>query len=223
MKKNFFPKVGTKIQIKWIDVQKYNDMKYLTSKIMDMIDEDTLIIATPTHKNVSAPIPVDGQIKISYFKQDLGIYGFQAKVIERKNAEGMSYLKVKRIGDIFKIQRRDFYRLSIVLSGKLTIREKGNGEEISFLTKDISGGGLRAIIKEKIEKGSIVDIDLVIDKKIVFARGEIIRSIPSQESKGDYDIGITFKNIDEKDREQIISFIFESERKMRKRGIGLNE
>ncbi|WP_053957418.1 flagellar brake protein [Inediibacterium massiliense] len=219
MKNKILPKLGTKIQIEWIDVQKTNDMKYLTSKIMDMIDEDTMIIATPTYKNITAPIPVDAQIKISYFKQNLGIYGFRAKIIERKNDQGWSYLKVKRMGAVFRIQRRDFYRLAVVLSGKLTIKEKGRGEKIAFLTKDISGGGLRAIIKEEIEKGSIVEIDLLIDEKLVFARGEILRCISSDETKGDYDIGIAFKEIDEKDREQIISFIFETERKMRQRGL----
>jgi c-di-GMP-binding flagellar brake protein YcgR len=110
----------------------------------------------------------------------------------------------------------------VVLNAKIkTIEPEDNEKVISVLTKDISGGGLRVISKEALKVGSIVETSIEAEKETFVVRGQILRCAPYEDegSKYNFDIGISLKDVSEKVRETIISFIFDYQRKMRKKGL----
>ncbi|QXM06130.1 flagellar brake protein [Crassaminicella indica] len=220
MKENRLPKVGMKIGIELLD-SKINNDKELVSQVMDIIDNYSMFIAMPIYKNVVLPISIGETIQITYYKHNLGVYAFKAKVVGRKKASDIYYMKVERIGDIFRVQRRDFYRLEVILNAQIRVIEPDSDNEqmIPALTKDISGGGLRVLSKEALKVGSIVEITIQAEKQVFTVRGEVLRCVPYEESKYKFDIGIILKDIPEKVRESIISFIFDYQRKMRKKGL----
>ncbi|QEK12255.1 flagellar brake protein [Crassaminicella thermophila] len=219
MRKTDLPDIGDKINIDLLDNKIISENKKLVSQIIDKIDDYSMLIATPIFQNVIIPISVGEIIKISYSKKSLGVYGFKAKIIGRKNVSDISYLKVKRIGEIFRVQRREFYRLEILLNTQIRTIEDGNEKTIYALTKDISGGGLRVISKEELKVGSFVQIKIENNDQPINVQGEILRCSQYEESNYNFEIGIVFKDISEKVREEIISFIFEYQRKMRKKGL----
>lgn len=220
MGKTDLPEIGTKIEIEFENALINKDKKFV-SQIMDIANEDSIFIATPIFQNVVAPISVGEIIKINYFRKNSGSYTFRAKVVGRKNVEEISYMKVKKVGEIFRLQRRGFFRLEVLLNGEIAIIETQDVKEeiISVLTKDISGGGVRVISKKEIKVGSIAEIKIETGKKPIIVQGEVLRCVPYEESDYNFDIGIVFKDIGEKVREQIISFVFEYQRRMRKKGL----
>ncbi|TCO79927.1 flagellar brake protein [Marinisporobacter balticus] len=220
MVKTDLPNVGMKIGIE-LEHPLMNKSTKFVSQVMDIIDEKAMFIATPIAKNVLVPIDIGKIIKISYFKKNLGTYGFNAEVVERKNVGDISYMRVKKIGEVFRIQRRNFFRLEVLLNGEVNVIESQNGNEktISVLTKDISGGGVRVISKEALEVGSAVEIKIETKNKPIVVQGEVLRCVLYEESNYNFDIGIIFKDIDKKEREQIIAFVFDYQRRMRKKGL----
>lgn len=211
--------IGDKIEIDNRTIMK-NDSK-LISQVLDIIDDKHMFVAMPIVNSVVVPIPVGEIIQIKYSKKSIGVFAFSARVLARKHSDHLSYMKIERLSDVKKVQRRDYFRLDIVLDVKMTVADNGLGESNSFnaLTKDISGGGLRIISKTKVNPNNIVDIDLKTDDGIIHARGRIIRCVPYEGSGNDYDIAVIFDSIQEQARTQIISFIFNYQRKMKKKGL----
>jgi c-di-GMP-binding flagellar brake protein YcgR len=214
------PSIGDKIEIDNRMLMKNNTK--LISQVLDVIDDKHMFIAMPIVNNVVVPIPTGEIIQIKYAKKSVGVFAFSARVLSRKHSEHLSYMKIERLSDVKKVQRRDFFRLDIVLDVTMKLvgtNGIGEGNSINALTKDISGGGLRIISKTKLIANDLIDIDLKTDEGIIHARGRVIRCVPYESSSSDYDIAVIFDSIQEQDRTQIISFIFNYQRKMKKKGL----
>ncbi|WZL74863.1 PilZ domain-containing protein [Clostridiaceae bacterium 35-E11] len=221
MKDKSMPNIGERIEIELIDSNIGIKKKQLTSQVMDKINDYTIFVATPIYHNVLFPITIGTTIKIKYFKKSIGMYVFTAEVIGRKNIQGLSYIKVKRTSDITRAQRRNFFRLEVLLNAQIKQLKPYDAEEkvINALTKDISGGGTRIISKENLEVNSIVEIRVEMEQEPIVLKGKVIRCVSYEESDYNYESAIVFVNIHEKTREQIISFIFDYQRKMKKKGL----
>jgi c-di-GMP-binding flagellar brake protein YcgR len=220
MSNHDLPAIGDKIEIENSTVMK-KDIK-LISQVLDEIDERHMFIAMPIVNNVVVPIPTGEIIQIKYAKKGIGVFAFSARVLSRKHSEHLSYMKIERLSDVKKVQRRDYFRLDIVLDVKIKlVRTDGTVDNNSFdaLTKDISGGGLKLISRTRLTANDLVDIAIKTDDGIIQARGRIIRCIPYEGTGSDYDIAVIFDSIQEQARTQIISFIFNYQRKMKKKGL----
>ncbi|MEW9124646.1 MAG: PilZ domain-containing protein [Thermotaleaceae bacterium] len=195
--------------------------KQLISQVLDIVDDKHIFIAAPILNNVIVPIPIGSIIRIIYFKKNMGVFSFVAKVVGRKNIEDIYYLKIQRTGNIEKTQRRNFFRLDAVLKATINVL-KGNEKEgmaIEALIKDISGGGAKIISKVRLEPESIIHLKIHIERGVIIAEGKVIRCIPFKHEDYPYEIGVIFENLHESIRNEIISFIFEYQRKMRKKGL----
>ncbi len=220
MSNHDLPAIGDKIEIEnSIVVNK--DIK-LISQVLDTIDERHIFIAMPIVSNMVVPIPTGEIIQIKYAKKSIGVFAFSARVLSRKHSEHLSYMKIERLSDVKKVQRRDYFRLDIVLDVQMELVSSDgieNRKSFSALTKDISGGGLRLISKTRVTANDIVDIVIKADSGSIQARGRIIRCVPYEGSGSEYDIAVSFDNIQDQSRTQIVSFIFNYQRKMKKKGL----
>ena len=214
------PVIGDKIEIETPDfMAAESKRKYLISQIMDIASDSIYFIATPIVNNVLAPIPVGETIKVKYAKKDAGVYIFNAKVLGRKNVDNISYMKIEKVGQISKTQRRNFFRLEVLLNVLIRIKNNLNDEikTVAAFTKDLSGGGVRLISKESLVLESMVTLIIDTKKEPIEVEGKVVRCVPF--NNNDFDVGIIFEDIDEAVRTRIISFIFEEQRKMRKKGL----
>ena len=100
----------------------------------------------------------------------------------------------------------------------LPIEDTGHETYTKTVTRDISGGGVCLVTDEKFSAGTLLEAFLKLDRKIRFV-GVVARSIPIRE-KGKllYETGIEFKIIENKDRERVISYVFETQREQLKKG-----
>ncbi|KXG75768.1 flagellar brake protein [Thermotalea metallivorans] len=214
------PKVGDRIEIENTPISKRGSA--LISQVLDKVDEQVMFIAMPIINNVMVPIPVGEIIRIKYAQKNVGIFVFRARVVSRKHSEQLAYMKIERISDVEKVQRRDYYRLEVVLDVQMKIIKPGDADHekiIHGLSKDISGGGLRVIAKTKLSANDVADIIIKTGENPIRARGRIIRCASYDGSRDEYDVAIMFENISESVRTQIISFIFGYQRKMKKKGL----
>lgn len=200
------------------------DLSFLVVKstIANIHSDSTIVITNPIYKGKLYPIHIGEKVNIIFYKKNKGKYYFLGEVIKKENKKNLSLLYINKVGSIRKMQRREFFRLDIVLN---VIVEINNSEdeikEISAISKDISGGGIRLICKEKLNLGCLLKCIIPLDDETIEVRGEVIRC--ESESISDsiyrYDIGIKFIDIDENIRKKIISFIFDRQRKIIKKGL----
>lgn len=192
----------------------------LKSTIIDIVNLNTLAIASPIHKGNVYPIQENINIKIIFYKKNTGKFYFIGEVIKREVKNKLHILYVRCNSKIRRNQRREFYRLNVLLNIEISLLSSDMESTISCMTKDISGGGTRVICKEKIPLNSLVKCYIPIDgDNIITSIGKVVRSNSVPDSMLKYDIGIEFTQIDEASRSKLISFIFEKQRKLIKKGL----
>lgn len=202
------------------------------SKINQMLDEDKIEVLMPIEQSkiVLLPRNITGNLVI-YTSN--GLFQCEVKVGDRYKT-GNIYLQVlELISGIKKYQRREYYRYSCnvpVFSRCLTKQEKENliwdetKKGMEGETLDIGGGGIRYLVEEEMPAGEMVICYLQLEiknaVKEIQALGKVLSVKTVKDSKM-FEVRVQFEKISNVAREQIIQYIFEDERKRRKKSSGL--
>ena len=180
-------------------------------------------------------LPVDGEYSLCFFTKN-GLYQCLARVTERYKSNNLFVLVMELETDLQRYQRREYYRLNTVLDMKCKkIDEKPQEdsitERVEFLDTDltfdngtmvdISGGGARFISKASYSEGSLIRFvfSLFVNGNVTEYRllGRILKSTAMENKPGYFEHRVQFVNMVNEDRESIIRYIFEEERKQRHR------
>ncbi len=220
-------KTGTKLELEVFNQHNEKiDIKFV-SQFEAVIDENEFIIAAPISEGKIYPIRKGWKLNIYFLEKD-SLYRMEAEVTARRTIRNIAYLTVAKNSELVKVQRRQFFRFECSLPVLYRVAdmkpdEKGKEEEdfIKTITRDLSGGGISLLLKEKIEVGLLLKCELWLTdaKKIQFS-GEVVRCSKSDfNANYGYEAGIRFCEIDYHDKENIIKYIFSEQRKLIKRGL----
>ncbi|HID16150.1 MAG TPA: PilZ domain-containing protein, partial [Candidatus Atribacteria bacterium] len=117
-------------------------------------------------------------------------------------------------------------KYKLVDKEEFSISDRGQIEDdfLSGFTKNISGNGMLIIVKKDIAKlGNLLEISFRLPgrTKIFNVIGEIVRIAEEVRTEGDDEIGVgvRFVKISEKDRTEIIRYIFDKQREIIKKGL----
>lgn len=235
-----FVQVGNKIEIE--SVKKTTGelgevtRKTYRSELYDIESEDIIKIAMPMEQSKIVLLPVDAEYSLCFYTPN-GLYQCLARVVERYKSNNLFVLSMELETDLQKYQRREYYRLNTVLDMKskaIDENEKSSLAQVQFIDTDltfdngtmvdISGGGARFISKVKYTEGSLIRFvfslfvnGLVTEYKLV---GKVLKSSPIENMEDQFENRIQFVNMLNDDREAIIKYIFEEERKQRHRERG---
>ena len=212
------------------------ERKVFRTRIHDIRTEDEIEIEMPMEHNTLQMLPVGGEYDLCFYTRK-GLYQCYATVIDRYKSNNFFILVMNLTTNLRKFQRREYYRLNCVLNmkcRKLSAEEEKTLEDrpVEFLNTDftledglivdISGGGARFLSDIPYEKHDqiLFRFTLDIDKRPreYSLIGKVVRSdlLEGEEQTG-YEIRVQFVHINGKDRESIIRYIFEEQRKIRKR------
>lgn len=211
--------------------------KTYRSELYDIVSEDQIKIAMPMEQMKVILLPVDGEYSLCFYTKN-GLYQCIGRVIERYKTDNLFVLVIELITGLQRYQRREYYRLNCVLDMKCKqIDEKDfqtGHEQVFFLDTDltfdngimvdISGGGARFISQVKYPKGAMIRFIFSLyvngqmnEYKLV---GKVLKSRELENRLDNYEHRIQFVNMMNDDRESIIRYIFEEERKIRHRERG---
>lgn len=233
---------GNKVEIQAVERTKYIDnvetKKVYQTKVYDILSDDRLEICMPMDKTKLILLPVNAEYDL-YFYTPAGLYQCFATVIDRYKTDNTFLLLLELTSNLRKFQRREYYRLSCALEMNSRPLEKEEIEAIEqknnyivpglplkrSVIVDISGGGIRFVGSYAYEPDSLVycKYNLVIDgnakEYTLVAKILMVRKLEDRD--GLYEHRAQYINIDTVEREEIIRFIFEEERRNRKREKGL--
>lgn len=210
--------LGTKIELELYDGNGDKVKPVLVSQY-ETYDEKTNLmeVHVPFYEGKVVPVH-SGAIMDVIFSKGNETYSFQAQAIGREYQNNIAILKIKPVSLIERIERRSFFRMSCTLEAEYRIIEAfpiddtGQDPFIKTITRDISGGGVCLITSEKLKSGTMLEVYLKLERIIRFI-GVVARSMEAREKgKIIYETGIEFKRIENRDRERIISYVFETQR-----------
>ena len=230
-------KPGDRIEISPVEkkgnhVEENTTNKVYISQVQSVLSDERMEIVMPMEGTKIVLLPVDAVFDM-YLTTRNGLYQCFMRVIDRYKSNNVYLLVVELTSNLRKYQRREYYRFSCALEMKSRelsrdeIRVVDTVEE--FITPglplkqsvivDISGGGLRFLSNHQYEPGSLIYINycLLIKEKVKEYNlvGKVLAIKPSENRKGVYEHRVQYVNIGNEEREEIIRYIFEEERKHR--------
>ncbi len=230
---------GNKIELKasgrkWMDDDMRAKQIYM-SKVMDIISDDRIEVLMPFEKGKLILLPVDAEYSLCFYSTR-GLFQCYSKIVDRYRSDNMYILVLDLTTELQKLQRREYYRFSCALELKSRLFSKD--EMVAFennrkylvdadvglqksVVVDISGGGLRFVANFHYEEGDTIYCSYNLpgggDGKEYEMICNVLKVSELENRPGLFEHRIQYIYIDETSREDIIHFIFEEERKIRKK------
>lgn len=235
-----FVKEGDRVELIPVESRtKFKDapeeVKTYSTKVSNIIDDDTVELLMPMEQTKLILLPVDAEYNVVFYTNG-GLYQCFAKVIDRYKSGILYLVEFELTSNLRKYQRREYYRFSCALEMCARNLEEEEIEAVEQNLKvwlqpgkpirrsvivDLSGGGLRFMSNQKYETGSMLYISYNLIKGSIRKQYELVGKVLSvraiENRPGTWEHRVQYYNIDEGTREEIIQFIFEEERKNRRK------
>ena len=205
------------------------------SMIHNILSEDTMEITMPMEKTKLILLPVDSEFDLVFYGTG-SLYQCCARIIDRYKSNNVYLLVVELTSNLRKYQRREYYRFSCAMEMCARTLEE---EEVQAIEQrapyeltpglplkqsvivDISGGGLRFMSSQRYETGSLIYCSYHLyretERKKYEVIGKVLDSRELENRPGSFEHRVQYYNIDPNTREEIIKYIFDEERKHRRR------
>lgn len=227
--------LGDRVDLEEIDDDSLEDeKKFYITKVYDINEDGQLEVLMPMEKLKTVLLSQDSRFQM-YVYAKRGIYTCEVTVAERYKTDTVIVAVLDFDTELKKQQRREFYRFDCIIG--MNTRALSKDEEILYLDKhdtrtfqepsdksvavDISGGGLRFVSNAKYENGCLIYCRFILSIKNEAKTYDVVirllAKVPASNNPKNTEYRGQFVHIANDDREDIIKFIFDEERKSRKR------
>lgn len=210
-------------------------VKTYYSLVSEVMDDNRIKIIMPLEKGKIVLLPVNARYNVCFYTPN-GLYQGRVLIVDRYKEESVYMMVIELISDLAKFQRRQYYRLGCTMDMEYKKIEE-NEEEYEDRSKrniitddkdfiegtalDISGGGMRFVSRQSLAKGDSIFIILEIqygdEKKEYGLNARVVTSEALANQTGRYEHRIEYKRMSGKVRESLIKYIFNEERRQRKK------
>lgn len=235
-----FVSIGAKIELQPMGkrLEEQADLespKYYYSQVYEILSEDTMEILMPMEKGKMVLLPIDGEVDLVVFEGN-GLYQCFARIIDRYKSNNVYILLVELTSNLRKYQRREYYRYSCALT---MFARPLQEEEIQAVENDLpytmipglpmdqgtivdlSGGGLRFLTDRAYEADCLLYLNYQLlngkSDKMYEMIGKVISVKELENRRGTFEHRMQYYGVDRRTREEIIKYIFEEERKSRRK------
>jgi c-di-GMP-binding flagellar brake protein YcgR len=215
-------KIGSPLRLEIFDANGVMINKNFASQFEEAVGADEAFIAVPIVEGVFYAVRAGWHIMV-YSQEGNTFYRFRARIAERLTQEGRPVLRISRLGEIDVAQRRNFYRFKCDMRFKYRIitnfKDDSNKPFSEGRTTDISGSGLGFTSRERIDMESLIEFVIKLEGKALYLIGSIKRCakiMAGDTERVVYNVGVLFSEIEEWQREQIVKYIFNEERRQLK-------
>ncbi|HZJ77031.1 MAG TPA: PilZ domain-containing protein [Oscillospiraceae bacterium] len=210
-------KVGDRLSIERLKKNAVSGEKNILNAQLIDLHGGYIYISAPIYKGKRYFLS-DGQNIGIFFYRDSAVYQFYAEVVKQADT-GIEAFIVKSTSNLCRIQRRNHYRLPVVMDVIIEKELNGQIHRLECIAKDLSGGGIRVICNEELAEGKHIKVELCLhNENRIMVDGKVMRTIKNTTTDS-YELGIKFDKISRLNEDKIYSFIFERQRLLRKMGL----
>ena len=208
--------------------------KVYTTKVYDVITDDRLEVVMPMEKTKLILLPIDGEYDLCFYTS-LGLYQCFARIIDRYKSNNVYVLALELTSNLRKHQRREYYRFSCVIDMKSRELKTEEVESLKTIKPiivpglplrrslicDISGGGMRFITDTVYPENAMIYCTFSLELETgpkdydILAKVLTVREVANR--PGEHEHRVQYEGLDRDTREEIIKYIFDEERKLRRK------
>ncbi|MCM1261608.1 MAG: flagellar brake protein [Butyrivibrio sp.] len=223
---------GNKIQLQKIRrlKEENGEQKVYDSQVIDIISDERIEVSMPFVKSKLVLLPVDGEYNVFFYTSG-GLYQCSARVADRYRNNNVFSVLLELTSNLRKYQRREYYRFSCALEMNSRSLEETEIQAVEnnsnlivpelplqrSVIVDISGGGLRFVSDYAYEVDSMIlckyDLWISGESKNFNLIGKVLAVKEVENRPGVYEHRVQYVNMDKDNREDIVKYIFDAERK----------
>lgn len=186
---------------------------------IEEVGEKILSVGAPYEHGKVVPLREGTKMTITFWDK-IAAYSFEAEIIQR-TAVPFPVFVLEFFDSIQKVQRRNFVRVSVVYPITFQmVNQEGLSKIYEGTMLDLSGGGMRFTTKELVENNSLHYVQLALPNVDLqsFVRVCLVEVIEDSKPKL-YSVSVEYQDFSERERDQIIRFVFDKQRDMRQKGL----
>ena len=234
-----FISIGDKIELQVVS-HEYEEkpdtpVRVYHSEVNEIQSEDTIEIKMPMEKTKLILLPIDSEYDMVFYGSS-GLFQCLGRIIDRYKSNNTYLLLVEMTSNLRKYQRREFYRLRCALEMHARALREDEIQTVESrmpyslandlplkesVIVDISGGGLRFVATHAFKQGSLLYCCYHLmnggEHKKYEVISKVISCIELDNRPGTFEHRVQYYDIDPTEREEIIKYIFEEERKSRQK------
>ena len=213
-----------------------------TSSVLEINGDYTMTVALPILDEEVVNLKIGSYYELM-FAANQGAYSCKCEILDRFKFKNEFAYSIRVVSELKKIQRRHYFRVEKAIPMRCRVcseaekfalikyerndfenakekeEYKKKLEQFEIQDKDamivnISGGGLKFSYPGKIKRGAIVSVRFVIDRESdIVAFGRNLEDGICLPNTGEYVQRLEFIKLSKEDKERIIKYVFETERK----------
>ncbi|NLZ93484.1 MAG: hypothetical protein GX922_05665 [Firmicutes bacterium] len=173
------------------------------------IEEQTLAITLPVLHGQYLLLHQGDSIQVQFTSEDAA-YAFTSTVVDRKKSGEVSLLLITRPSTITRSQRRQLFRMPLVMPCYFTLpHEDVKEQQFKGKTRDLSGSGLRFTCEQPLQRDDLLTVSFTLpgETKQEFKLPSLVRW-SKKCAENMITVGVKFIEISYAEQEKIISYIF---------------
>jgi c-di-GMP-binding flagellar brake protein YcgR len=186
----------------------------LASAVEEISEDGALLIHMPLHHGGYYPLPRDDEIFMRFFA-GAKMYALPVRFQERIMIDNLMYARVRRLGPVRQVQRRECYRLPCSLPVAVERQDK---EPLKGVTVNLSDGGMLFAANEDIERGEKIALTFDIGR-VETIKAAALRAERIEGGKYQYRTAVQFRfnNKDRAQKDRFYKYIVEKQSEKRRR------
>jgi c-di-GMP-binding flagellar brake protein YcgR len=162
------------------------------TKLLDFLEGEDFAVLQPTIKG--APLRTQDKIFTFSFFRPEGVYEFEAEMVTSYIKDDIHLCRFRQTTEIKKIQRRQYYRLPIVLDIILTDEsEKEDRKQYKCKTITLSENSVQLTCFTPLEEETPVSVKIpVSSRETISMHGKVLRCTEPQRKTEPYEMVVLF-------------------------------
>ena len=191
-----------------------SDGKAYVSVVEEVLEQDGLTVHMPIEYGRLVRLQKDIQYSVLFFTEK-GMLKFTASVSDYEKTDGFNLIKLELISEGERMQRRAFFRFNCVIPFTFTLPDSGGTGD--GVMKDICGGGIRFVTNSDIGLSDGVRCEVELNGETLILLGSVLHKQHFPKSVYAYQYRIEFTGVMQTDREKIVQYVYDEQRKVIKR------
>jgi len=210
-------KAGERIQILLEPDRTY------TARIHETFPQGLLIADAPTEPKDFLLFRPSREVVLHSAQKD-ALYAYAGTILRRERIRELTLLVIQLTAGPDRIQRRAYYRVHTFVDAQVMLpgANAHASEPLSMTghTLDISGGGMKLRTPGPLPEGAILPCRLTLKpEQAEEVSARVIASSEASDDSKTYISRLEFLEVPKEVRERIIAFVFETQRRLRRKGM----
>lgn len=210
-----------------------------TSQVMDEAESGNILAAMPLREGAVIPLGVGQEFFATFYTKN-GLLRCRVSVAGRYKKNALFLAELEQKTSLQKMQRREYFRHAcrvqieyrllgeeeqqMIESGKAYVGDEELQAWKSATMLDLSGGGIHFVTSVHEDKANLIEVRFPVIYKgkseVIYAYARLLRSQRNENNSTIYDHHVKFWLMDSGQREKIIRYIFDEQRKNRAKQLG---